>query len=84
MLNTVLITVTLLRTRSSPAQLAAAMGVGVFVGCSPLLGFHAGMAIGFAALLRLNVVAVLVGSRVSTAPLLPFLIWGSVYIASTG
>ena len=79
-LNLILITVTLLRTRSHPRELAAAIGVGVFVGCTPLLGFHAGAAVLLAAMLRLNVVAVLIGSRISTAPLLPALIFASVYI----
>src|SRR5262249_40096151 len=40
MLNTVLVVLTFLKSRRSPAQLAAAAGVGVMIGTTPFFGLH--------------------------------------------
>jgi uncharacterized protein (DUF2062 family) len=46
----------------SPARVAAAFGIGVFLAFFPLLGLHTGLALGIALLFRLNKVAILVGA----------------------
>jgi hypothetical protein len=52
---------TLLHIDDSPERTAAAFALGVFFGFSPLLGLHTLLGIGFAFLLNLNRVAVLLG-----------------------
>jgi hypothetical protein len=46
-----------------------AVGVGAFVGCTPLLGLHAGVALVAATVFRLNRLWAVAGSRVSFVPL---------------
>jgi len=43
--------------------------VGVFAGCTPFLGFHGGIALGLATLLRLNRLWTFAGSRLLVLPL---------------
>ncbi len=62
-----------LRERATPLGVAAAVAVGVFAGCTPLVGFHAGVALVLATVLRLNRLWAVVGSRVSFFPLLPWI-----------
>ena len=52
---------TLLHIEDTPERTAAAFALGVFFGFSPLLGLHTILGIGFAFLLNLNRVAVLLG-----------------------
>lgn len=51
----------LLHTHDTPERTAAAYGLGVFIGFSPLLGFHTALGIVLAFALSLNRVAVLLG-----------------------
>lgn len=48
--------------QGSPARVAAAFGIGVFLAFFPLLGLHTALAFGIAILFRLNKVAILVGA----------------------
>ncbi|MEN6631771.1 MAG: DUF2062 domain-containing protein, partial [Candidatus Polarisedimenticolia bacterium] len=41
---------------ATPGRQAAALAVGVFIGCTPLFGLHLGMCLVAARLFRLNVV----------------------------
>ena len=52
---------TLLHIEDTPERTAAAFALGVFLGFSPLLGFHTILAIMFAFFLNLNRVAALLG-----------------------
>ena len=61
------------RERASPAGVAGSVAVGVFMGCTPFIGFHAGLALGAATLLRLNRLWAVVGSRISFFPILPWI-----------
>jgi uncharacterized protein (DUF2062 family) len=56
----------LLQVDDRPARVALAFALGVFVSFSPFLGFHTGISLGLAFLLRLNRVAILVGTWVNT------------------
>lgn len=51
----------LFHIHDTPRRTAAAFALGVFFGFSPFLGFHTVLALGFAFVLNLNRVAVLVG-----------------------
>ncbi len=81
-LNTVLVTVSLLREHTSPFESALAVGVGVFVGCTPLFGLHTGIVILLGLLFRWNIAYLWLGTQISLPPLVPFLIWGSEKIGS--
>jgi uncharacterized protein (DUF2062 family) len=49
----------------SPARVATAFGIGVFIAFFPILGIHTGLALGIALLFRLNKVAILVGAWIN-------------------
>lgn len=70
------------REHASPPRLAAAVAVGVIVGCSPFFGLHLWIGLALAVLLRLNKVAVFVGSQISIPPLAPLLGFASVQVGS--
>jgi len=53
-----------LHTSDSPRRTAAAFALGIFLGCSPLLGVHTVLALGLAFALKLNRLAVLSGTFV--------------------
>jgi len=79
-LNTILVVISLLRSHRDPAHLSLAVGLGVFVGCTPFFGFHSLIVALLSLGLRLNVLAMWLGSQVSIPPLAPFLVMASVYI----
>ena len=68
------------REHTSPLRLGAAVAVGIVVGCSPLFGLHLWIGLGLALLLRLNKVAVFLGSQISIPPLAPLLGFCSVQV----
>ena len=53
-----------LHTADSPERTAAAFSLGLFLGFSPLIGLHTLLGLGLAFLLRLNRLAVLLGTFV--------------------
>ena len=65
---------TLRTEHRTPGKVACAVGVGVFVGCSPLWGFHFPVALLLATLFRLNRVivyaAAYIGNPLTAGPLL--------------
>ncbi len=68
------------REHASTPRLAAGVGIGAFIGTSPLIGFHALVGVAVARLLRLNQIAVFAGTNVSFGPLVPVLAFGSIQI----
>lgn len=80
LLNTMLVVISLLKSHRSPSELAIATGLGVFVGCTPFFGLHTFIVAGLALMLRLNFVALWLGSQVSIPPLAPFLLLGSLFV----
>lgn len=68
----------LAKEHSSTPRLAAAVGVGAFVGATPFFGFHAVIGAALSRVLNLNVVAVLLGTQVSLPVFAPFLVFTSV------
>jgi predicted LPLAT superfamily acyltransferase/uncharacterized protein (DUF2062 family) len=79
-LSLLLVGLSLLRQHGSPLELANALALGVFIGCTPFYGAHTLLAAGAALLFHLNFIAVWLGSHVSTPLLAPFLISGEVYV----
>lgn len=71
----------LLRLNSSPPEIAIGVAIGVFIAITPLYGFHTIMVI-IAALLirRVNKIAILLGTNISTTFTFPFITWGGYNI----
>lgn len=79
-LNTVFVTLSLMRSNRSPAGTAFAVGLGVLVGTTPFYGFHALMAGVLAFCFRLNALYLILGTQISIPPLVPFLAIGSIAV----
>ena len=67
-----------LREHATPLEIAGSVAVGVFAGCTPFIGLHAGIALLAATALRLNRVWALVGSRVSFFLVLPGIVLAEI------
>lgn len=80
MLNICLTVASLLREQTSPVKSAAAIGLGVFIGCTPLFGLHTLILAAMAFFLRLNFVYLWVGSQVSLPPFVPLLLVGAHFL----
>jgi uncharacterized protein (DUF2062 family) len=58
-----------------PGRLGAGVALGVVFGCSPFFGLQFVLALLIAVPLRLNKLAVAIGTQISTPPLTPFVIF---------
>jgi uncharacterized protein (DUF2062 family) len=67
--------------RATPRQIGWAVAVGVFVGCTPAIGLHGGIAVTSATILRLNRLWAFIGSRTSAFFILPFITYAEVELA---
>ncbi len=65
----------LLATDARPELFGAAVGLGVLFGCSSFFGFQLLLALAIAVPLRLNKVAVAIGTQISTPPLTPIIVF---------
>jgi uncharacterized protein (DUF2062 family) len=71
-----------LRTEGgSPGRVAAAVGIGVFIGCSPYLGLHLFLCLLIARLFRLNRMLTYLASHISLPGVWPLLILAEVQLA---
>ncbi|HEY3500311.1 MAG TPA: DUF2062 domain-containing protein [Polyangiaceae bacterium] len=68
--------------RSSPAKLAAACALGLFVGCLPLYGLHFPICLGLCLLLRLDMVVMYLAANISNPFVAPFLLTAEVEVGS--
>jgi uncharacterized protein (DUF2062 family) len=68
----------LLKEGLDPGRAAAAVFLGIFIGITPIYGFHAIAAVGAALLLRLNKPLTLAGTFISNPLLQPLLVFSSV------
>jgi uncharacterized protein (DUF2062 family)/trans-aconitate methyltransferase len=66
--------------QATPARLGVAVGLGVVLGCSPLYGLQMVLSVVLAQLLRLNKLAVLAGVQISTPPITPLIVIGSIQL----
>lgn len=67
--------------RASPREIGWAVFWGVFAGCTPAVGVHGPLAIGFATVFRKNRLWAWIGSRISNMVFLPFIALAEVQIA---
>jgi uncharacterized protein (DUF2062 family)/2-polyprenyl-3-methyl-5-hydroxy-6-metoxy-1,4-benzoquinol methylase len=67
---------------TGPLRLGGAVALGIVIGCSPFFGLHLWIGLGLAVLLRLNKVAVFLGSQISIPPIAPLLGFASVQLGS--
>jgi uncharacterized protein (DUF2062 family)/predicted LPLAT superfamily acyltransferase len=79
-LNIVLLSASLLKTHRSPFELSAALGLGVFIGCTPFFGFHTLLVAAFALLFRLNLIVMWMGTHVSTPLIAPFVVMAEIWV----
>ncbi|MCX6112014.1 MAG: DUF2062 domain-containing protein, partial [Proteobacteria bacterium] len=78
-LNTVFVLLTVFRRGLSAKEISWAAGIGVFIGCTPLWGFHAIIALFVSIVFRLNFIVLLIGTQISIPPLIPFLVLASLF-----
>lgn len=78
-LNTLLVSISLLRRDDSPFKSAVATAIGVFVGCVPVYGLHTLIVALLAFLFRMNFIYLWMGTQISIPPMIPVIIAGSVY-----
>jgi uncharacterized protein (DUF2062 family) len=69
-----------LREHASPREVGWSVGIGVFCGCTPFIGFHMWMALGLTTIFRLNRLWSFVGSRVSTGVMLYVIAFSEVAV----
>lgn len=67
--------------RASPKELAWAIAIGVFAGCTPAVGVHGWVALGLATLLRKNRLFCWIGSRISSVLILPWIVLAEVEVS---
>lgn len=70
-----------LSERATPRELAQAVFMGVFVGCTPAIGFHGGIAVALATVFRLSRLWALIASRISNFLCLPWIVLAEVQVA---
>lgn len=68
----------LLHSSDSPRKKALSIALGIFIGLSPLWGFHTIIVLFLAVLFKLNKVIAFAFSNVSLAPFIPFILYGSL------
>ena len=71
-----------LRAHTSPHRFASSLGIGVWMGLWPHHGFQVASVIGLSMILPINRPIALLGSCISSAPMLPLIIFASVNIGS--
>ncbi|MEJ2568616.1 MAG: DUF2062 domain-containing protein [candidate division WOR-3 bacterium] len=66
----------MLKINNTPRHIALGVAIGVFIGITPLYGFHTAIVIIMAMLIpRTNKIAILIGSNISVPPTAPFISW---------
>lgn len=70
-----------LRTEGdTPGRQAGAVGLGVFIGCTPFYGFHLALCIVFAKIFRLNQILTYVAAHVSPPGIWPLLVFAELQV----
>lgn len=66
---------------ASPSAIGQAIALGVFIGCTPALGFHTAVAVAAALLFKKNKLWTWLGSRVSNILVLPWIVIAEIETA---
>ena len=70
-----------LRTEADgPGRQAAAIGLGMYIGCTPFYGFHLLLAVALASLFRLNRLKVYLAANISNPLIAPVLVAGEIQV----
>ena len=72
----------LIHEHAQPSRLGAAVAFGVWIGCTPFYGLQTVFGLGLATALRLNRLAVLLGTQISIPPLAPFLLFANAQVGA--
>src|SRR4030095_1224435 len=80
LLNFWLVFLSLIKEHRSPKEVSLALGLGVFVGCTPFFRFHPPMILLLSPLFRLNLLFLWIGTQISLPPIAPLLVFVSVNI----
>lgn len=73
--------IALLKFNNTPHEIALGVAIGVFIAITPLYGLHTVMVVTAAFLIRrVNKVAILLGTNISTTPTFPFITWAGYTI----
>lgn len=72
----------LLQSNDAPEKKALSIALGVFIGISPLWGFHTALVILLAVSLKLNKLIAFTFSNVSLPPFIPFIVIGSLKLGA--
>lgn len=70
----------LVHEKSTPGELGLAVGIGAFIGCSPLIGFHWLLALYAATRQHLNRIACVAATNVSFGPLTAVIAIASIWL----
>ena len=70
-----------LSERATPREIGLAIGLGVALGCTPLIGFHGWIAFGLATLFRLSRLWTFMGSRFANFITIPWIALVEVQLA---
>lgn len=81
-LNTLLVSVSLLRRNDPPIKSALATAIGVFVGCMPIYGLHTLIVALLALLFRMNFIYLWLGTHISLPMFVPLIILGVKYTST--
>lgn len=71
-----------LQSDDSPKKKALSIALGLFIGISPIWGFHTVMVFALAVLFKLNKVIAFAFSNVSFPPFIPFILYGSLKLGA--
>lgn len=71
-----------LSVNDSPLKKALSVALGTFIGLSPFWGFHTALTITLAVFFKLNKVLAFTFSNVSIPPMIPIIIFGSIWVGS--
>ena len=74
--------VLLFRQNTGTSRLAVAVGIGVFIGLTPLYGLHSFLGIGLAWLMRLNITVTVLATQIANPLFAPFLIVASAWLGN--
>ena len=70
----------LIHEHTSPGRLAVAVGLGVFVGCLPIWGFHLALCLALGYLFKLNKLAAWLSANISNPLFAPFLVFAEIQV----
>ncbi|MCB0393126.1 MAG: DUF2062 domain-containing protein [Bdellovibrionales bacterium] len=82
LLNAKLVIASMIRAKRSDERMSVALGLGVFIGCTPLFGLHTFLALLASFVFRLNALALWVGTQISLPPFILPLVGASLYASS--